>query len=379
MSTPHQTPDGWRCDTQPSNLRRAQWMDYRDPAILLITMVTTDRLPLLGELQGERVALSSLGVQVAQEIERIPSYKDAAAIEIYDYVVMPDHVHILLHIHERLPKHIGRYLYWFKLKCTDAYTLIFGDTNARGTTRENITREEPYTPTGQVLAGSPITPALWGAFDGGSSRNKSYPFAPEYHDRILKGKEQLSHMKRYIKDNPRRLALKRANKELFRIHQDTLIKDIPCTTLGNMFLADYPLKQVVQCSRRLTQTEIDALKTQYLKDAAEGVVHITAAISEGEKQIARALREAEYPLIVLLHEGFPKPENPHYQYYKPSGVYFEACAKGKLLLLEPHQEVLELPDIVAKTEDKVGKIPHTSQRYRFVAMNNIADLITSSI
>lgn len=363
MAKAQQTSDGWRCEKQPSNLRRAQWMDYRDPAILLITMVTTDRLPLFGELHGESMVLSPLGKQVAQEIEQIPTYQGASTIEIYDYVVMPDHVHILLHIHERLPKHIGRYIYWFKLKCGDAYRLINGDADTRGTTRENITREEQYTATGPVL-------------DGGSSSD-SYLFAPNYHDRILKGKKQLAHMKRYIQDNPRRLALKRANKELFRIQQDIPLNGIACTTLGNMFLADYPLKQVVQCSRRMTQAEIDELKAQCLTQAEQGVVHITAAISEGEKQIARALREAEWPLIVLLHEGFPKPDSSHYQYYKPSGVYFEACAKGKLLLVEPYQQALEMPQVVAQAEAKVGSIPHSSQRYRFVAMNMIAEIIAS--
>ena len=338
MPKPQKTPYGWRCDTQPSNLRRAQWKDYRNPSILLITMVTTDRLPLLGELQGESIALSTLGEQVAQEIERIPTYIDAAAIEIYDYVVMPDHVHILLHIHERLPKHLGRYLCWFKIRCS---SLVGYTTSTKPSDQASL-------------------------------------FAPNYHDRILMEKNQLSHMKSYIQENPRRLALKRANKELFRIHQDILIKDIPCTSLGNMFLVDYPLKQVVQCSRRLTQDEINKLKAECLTQAQQGVVHITAAISEGEKQIARALREAEYPFIVLLHEGFPKPDSPHYQYFKPSGVYFEACAKGKLLLIEPRQEVLEMPEIARITEEKVGKIPHTSQRYRFVAMNNIAKILASS-
>jgi hypothetical protein len=211
--------------------------------------------------------------------------------------------------------------------------------------------------------------------DGGSLSDEPYPFAAKYHDRILIGKNQLAHMKRYIKDNPRRLALKRANKQLFRIQQDIQLNGIACTTLGNMFLADYPQKQVVQCSRRLTQAQIDELKAECLAQAEQGIVHITAAISEGEKQIARALREAEYPLIVLLHEGFPKPDSPHYQYYKPSGVYFEACAKGKLLLVEPHHEALEMTDVVAKAEEKVGKIPHDTQRFRFVAMNALAERI----
>lgn len=361
MAERYKTEEGWRCEKKTSNHRRAHWLDYQNPATLLLTLVTTDRLPLFGYLQGEEIVRTALGQRIAEEIEHIPTYKNASAIEIYSYVVMPDHVHILLHIHERLPKHIGQYIGWFKRQCTLIYQQL--------TTGPVLGVNSPSSissPSGPVLGAN-------------SPSGKVLPFAPEYHDRILTRKGQLANMKHYIQDNPRRLALKRANKELFKIHQNISLNHLPCTTLGNMFLADYPIKQVIQCSRRLTQEQIDMQKAQCLANAAEGVVHITGAISEGEKQIAQALRENGYPLIVILHEGFPKPEDPHYRYFKPQGVYFEACAAGKLLLIEPDKELLEREDIVALTEEKVGHIPHESQRYRFVAMNMIADEIARRI
>ena len=316
-----------------NRILRAKWMDYRSPSIMMVTIVTTKRLPLLGKLQGENIILTELGQKVAEEIKRIPTYNGAESIEIYSYVIMPDHVHILLHIHEHLPRHLGYYIRWFKKQCT-------------------------YI--GLALA----VP---------SARNHSPLFAPDYHDRLLKGKNQLSHMVRYIQDNPRRLALKRANKDLFRIRQNQLVGTIQCTVLGNIFLIEHPLRQVLQCSRRLTQEQIDNLKADCLREAADGTVYVTAAISEGEKQIARALREAGFPLIILLEKGFPAPDDPHYNYFKPQGVYFEACAAGKLLLIEPHRDLLDREDIAAKTEAKVGHIPHDSQRYRFVAMNILAE------
>lgn len=362
MAERYKTEEGWRCEKKTSNHRRAHWLDYQNPATLLLTLVTTDRLPLFGHLQGEEIVRTALGQRIAKEIEHIPTYKNASAIEIYSYVVMPDHVHILLHIHERLPKHIGQYIGWFKRQCT----LIYQQLTTASVLGANSPSPMPSSPTGPVLGAN-------------SPSDKFFPFAPEYHDRILTRKGQLANMKRYIQDNPRRLALKRANKELFKIHQNISLNHLPCTTLGNMFLADYPIKQVIQCSRRLTQEQIDTQKAQCLANAAEGVVHITGAISEGEKQIAQALRENGYPLIVILHEGFPKPEDPHYRYFKPQGVYFEACAAGKLLLIEPDKELLERDDIVALTEAKVGHIPHESQRYRFVAMNMIADEIARRI
>ena len=308
-------------------------MDYRSPSIMMVTIVTSKRLPLLGKLQGENIILTELGQKVAEEIKRIPTYNGAESIEIYSYVIMPDHVHILLHIHEHLPRHVGYYIRWFKKQCT-------------------------YI--GLALA----IP---------SARNHVSLFAPQYHDRLLKGKNQLPHLVRYIQDNPRRLALKRANKDLFRIRQNQLIGTIQCTVLGNIFLIEHPLRLVLQCSRRLTQEQIDNLKADCLREAADGTIYVTAAISEGEKQIARALREAGFPLIILLEKGFPAPDDPHYSYFKPQGVYFEACAAGKLLLIEPHRDLLDREDIAVKTEAKVGHIPHDSQRYRFVAMNILAE------
>ena len=199
-----------------------------------------------------------------------------------------------------------------------------------------------------------------------------------YHDRILFHDGQLDAMIRYIADNPRRLALKRANPDLFRLHRQTLVGGIACTTLGNIFLADYPQRAVLQCSRSLTPADISALRDECLAEAANGTIYITAAISEGEKTIARTLREVGFPLIILLENGFPRPDDPHYKYFKPQGVYFEACAAAKLLLVHPDKELLERPDIVERVSLKVGNIPHDSQRYRFVAMNVIAEDIANS-
>ena len=127
----------------------------------------------------------------------------------------------------------------------------------------------------------------------------------------------------------------------------------------------------------MTQAEIDAKKEVCLQEAANGTIFVSGAISEGEKQICRALREAGYQLIILLTEGFPEPDSPHYKFYKPTGVYFEACAAGNLLLVQPDKAVLEQEDIVARVTAKVGDIPHDSQRFRFVAMNVIAEKIIS--
>ena len=315
------------------NCYRATWKDYKEPTIYLLTMNTIGRQPILGTLEGERIVLTEIGKSVAAEIREIPNYKDAGAIEIYRFVVMPNHIHVLLRVHEQLAHPIGYYVSWFKMQCMEKCSVL----------------------------------------DGIPSKEKKPVFGKEYHDRILMRKGQLARMANYIADNPRRLAMICANPDLFRIKQEKRIGKTPCLVMGNIFLADNPRKEVLKCSRRMSQEEIDARKAECLREAANGTVFVSGAISEGEKQICRALREAGHPLIIMLTEGFPDPESPQAKYYKPKGVYFEACEAGRLLLVQPDKEVLEREDIRERVTAKVGDIPHESQRYRFVAMNAVAE------
>lgn len=366
MAERYKTPDGWRYQQERWHQQRARWWDYCNPCIYMLTIVTIDRKPLLGRLVGEHIERTAIGDIVAAEIERMPTYKDFACAEVYSYVIMPDHVHILLQVHERLSMALGQYVSWFKRQCNIAAQEAAGTTPPGRTTGWNAIssttidrRVEKGVDNGPALAGS--TASI---------------FAPEYHDRILTHKGQLGNMKRYILDNPRRLALKRANPDLFKIRQQMNICGVACTAMGNMFLAEYPQRQVLQCSRSLRQAEIDAKREECLLEAEKGTIFISAAISEGEKQICRTLREAGFPLIVLLSGGFPTPDEPHYQYYKPNGVYFEACAAGRLLLIEPDKSLSEQPETVEQVVAKAGKIPHDCLRYKFLALNAIAGQIS---
>jgi hypothetical protein len=135
-------------------------------------------------------------------------------------------------------------------------------------------------------------------------------------------------MRAYVLDNPRRLAVKRAHPDLFRI-----VRDLPCAgarfaAIGNHFLLDYPVKRQVQCSRSATPEALDEQEAELLAAARHGAVLVSPCISPGEKRIARAALAASLPLIVLLENGFPP-------FYKPPKTYFEACAAGRLLMLAP--------------------------------------------
>jgi hypothetical protein len=95
-------------------------------------------------------------------------------------------------------------------------------------------------------------------------------------------------------------------------------------------------------------------------------------------------------LVVLLNDGFPKEGSPHERYYKPGGVYFEACSRGQLLLLEPTEHAFLDADIQAAVEETLRRkaearhytytpISVTSLRYRFVALNEMAKRLAQNM
>ena len=369
----------------------------------MLTLVVRDRQPLLCTIEEDEKGLcavsTEIGRAVLEETEHIT--KIYPQIRILCRQIMPDHLHLLLFVEEALPVHLTSVVSGFKLGCNRGYwnslaklantehrreeadterineekipLAKLADTEHRGEgadTERRCGEENDKKQTAVSCAAD-----LCEAEKKDTQARRTGLWADGYHDRILFHKGQLDALIHYIKDNPRRLALKRANPGLFKIRQHLQIAGMSFTAMGNIFLADYPQKAVIQCSRKLHQAEIDAKKAECLGEAAKGMVFVSAAISEGEKQICRAVREAGHPIMVLLEKGFPKPEDPNYKYFKPQGVYFEACAAGKLLLLEPEKELYEQAEIEAEVVAKAGNIPHEALRYRFLALNAIAERI----
>ncbi len=390
MAKGQRTSDGMRYEIDHTRHHRLKNWDYRGRGIYHFTLVIAERFPLLGELVGEKpeeasISLNSFGRYVLGTIQGLPQYyapKDYS-LKIIAVQMMPDHIHVVIQVLEPMPRSIGHVIRGLKSACTKEYRRMSVEENALKNEREVHNRDGLKNATkvhnrDGLKSETGVHNRLYLVqFERIFTRMGSIWEKDEahYHERILHKEASLQVMIDYVKDNPRRLAMKRANPELFKIKQQTQIGDGTYTTLGNIFLAKNPQREVLQCSRTMTEEEIAAKREACLAEAANGTVYISAAVSPGEKTICRALREAGYLLIILLAEGFPKPDSPQYNYYKPSGVYFEACAKGRLLLVEPSEEQFERGEIEAAVVAKAGEIPHTSQRYRFLALNAIAEEI----
>lgn len=269
--------------------RRRVGHDYQSRCIYMITLVVKERRPLLGSLTGNGettpaiVEPSPLGQAVIQSLINLPKFYPQIAI--WTFQLMPDHLHFIVFVKERIPVHFGKVINGFKVGCNRAYKeLVKGDT-----------------------------PGLWE--DG-------------YNDLILDRDGQLQRMKAYIHDNPRRLAIKRNHADLFQVQRNIKVGKYTFAALGNVFLLDAPCLLQVQCSRKLTPLQINATVQRFLSLAQNGAVLISPSISPGEKAVMKAAFEHGFPVVVLQENGFAPLA-------KPGGRRFDACAQGRLLMLAP--------------------------------------------
>lgn len=317
-------------------IQRCQLHDYREPCIYHITVTTVDRKPLLGQVAGDvqvaKVVLTELGMAVRYEINLLP--KRYPQIQVLQYIVMPDHVHLILRVKERLPESLplGNIVAAWKHACGKAYTsmsatgsLKAANPNEGAAQRQTISGDGIVSsrPSGKEAFRSPSNTLSEGALAPRYLRL----FSEGYNDSILRGREQLQHMIAYVRDNPRRLLLKRANSPYFIIHHSIDVAGMRFDAIGNLALLQRPLL-AVHCRRRWTDDERQAFAAQCLKASEGGTILIGAFISKAEQKIAHTANEHRHPMIHLVENGFP-------ELYKPVGQSFYACAEGRLLLLAP--------------------------------------------
>ena len=302
-------------DKKPSMQRRCVGHDYTKRQIYMVTMVTEGRLPLFGKVVGHsdapegssdepRTELSELGLRIEREWWGIPDYYPQ--VEILALKMMPDHLHGILFVKEKMEKDLSRIVRGFKTGCNRAYRELFPFVQ--------------YVATQSQQTGQQQTRH--------NDRYHGLLFAPGFNDKLLLRQGQLQRWLDYLHDNPRRLLMKREHPDLFRVQHGLMVGNQQFSAIGNRFLLDRPVRLQVQCSRRLTDEEIAAKQAWWLSQARQGAVLVSPSISKGEKQVMRTAFNEGLPLIILQENGFT-------DLAKPGGQRMEACQRGQLLLLAP--------------------------------------------
>lgn len=235
----------------------------------MLTVVAEQRGTPFGTLQQSEdgsitVLLNSLGKEVQRCLTEMQTH--APGLELLNTVVMPDHIHAVVFVHQRLKHHLGQVVRGFKYATTKAYLQLldarFGGTHriadgrpsaaerhptalqpmppetppttaasttaansmAASTTAASSTADIPPStghPTAIIPASAP-RPVGSGKSAATTAPDQAHAitfvkplWSSGYHDRILTGRGQLNRMLRYVSDNPRRGWIKQQHRDLF--------------------------------------------------------------------------------------------------------------------------------------------------------------------
>ena len=258
------------------------------------------------------IELTPLGKTILdEELQKISTiYK---MVKVWKSCIMPDHIHMIVRVSEELPKgkHLGDIIRGFKAGCTQAWRRLI--TPALSATTP------AGSPAGSVAGSVAGSPSL---FESG------------YNDLILLDDGQLDNWKRYLDDNPRRLAIKRLHPNYFTTLNYADIAEWHCQLVGNSFLLDIPQKVAVIVHSAYSDDEYVDYREKWLACGEAGGILVSAAIATREKEVMREAMDRGYRLIFVRENGFPP-------LYKPSGESFDACSDGRLLQVSPWEYHME--------------------------------------
>lgn len=273
-------------ETIHSQKRRAPWHNYYGRGLYMITVNKHPLCRAFGALEFCRpedavVTLSAIGQVIKDQVLVTPDYNPE--IQILDYVIMPDHLHVLMRVVGPMKHHLGDVIQAIKSAVTSQARKICNDR-------------------------------LLNVFEEG------------FRDRIIKSQEQFETVRRYIKGNPSRLAVRKAHPEFFRRINNLVIGDAKCQVYGNLQLLDNPFKEQVVVHRSDTEEKRKHNRDLWLYTAANGGVLVSPFISPAEKGIREEAEDAGGRFILIINE-------PMGERYKPAGRDFELCEAGRLLII----------------------------------------------
>lgn len=231
----------------------------------------------IGSPGSPYTAASATGKAIKQALREISTID--RSLRVLQYALMPDHLHLILYVEEKLDEIIGRKLAAFKVSvnCLSGVSQVF----ERG-----------------------------------------------FNDQILTKSRSLDIIFKYLRANPYRLATRQANPGFFQKRENLLIGDTPCQLYGNIHLLDNPFREQVIVHRADTDETYSSNRDRWLYNAANGGILVSPFISKREKEIRREAEELGGRFILITNEPLEDRQ-------KPMGKDFELCTEGRLLIIAP--------------------------------------------
>lgn len=273
--------------------RRCFGVDYSDRNSYLFTINLSKNVPDLSIIKPVRdangalvpdVTITASGQAALQSLEVLSHVK---GIEIVAKAIMPDHVHLMVYVHEKLPRHVGSYIQGFMAGCTSRWKKIM--------------------------------------INEGRAFDQSF-FEDDYNDRVCMHKGQWQIMKDYVNDNYRRRAMIMAHPDYFQKIRNIQLCGRRLSIYGNPYLLKSPERMVIRWSSRFTPEELEKREKALLDISRHHGVVKSPLINENERNLKDKCIAAGARLIHVIWQGFPDR-------YKPAKSEFELCQQGRLLII----------------------------------------------
>ena len=359
-----------RLETIHRMTRRCFGWDYRQRAIYQITLVQADRQrPVLGrvtvddpsappESVAARFEPSEVGDAILAHWKRIGEF--TPEIKPLYCQLMPDHLHAILEVTRPMAKPLGNAIGGFKTGCEKLYRELA--LSAQNKELALSAQNKGLMPSGRNVARGACS------VSGAQAPDQFRLWAPGFQDTILFRAGQLDRMFNYLRDNPRRLAVKRLYPDLFRVVTDCRLKlgerSGRFFLRGNRFLLDRPLLQV-QVSRadfvyrrepirgggkRIVRDaagvpQIESCSAAFeekcgrlLEEAKHGAVLLSPCVSDGEREVARLAFERKLPLVAMRNKGFAPPGKAEWQVIRRLRGRAFVAAGARLLAFRTRRE-----------------------------------------
>ncbi len=299
--------------------------DYTRPFFYMVTIRRLPGLPPLSRLDPN----DPFGIDPTCPItlalrDTIRKFVEASpGIEaISPYVIMPDHLHLLIKLNDR----------------PEGKSLISYMNILLRVLRNTCQKE-------WNLGHAPV-------------------FSDDWHDLIVKKVKQLANFNRYIRDNPKMAMLRQSHREKFycyRGYRHWRLGDTPCDLVGNPELLDEPAVLAVKVSRSVAPgtPEWQKLETFY-DNWRPGATAIGTWWSKGEKMAYQKILDNGGNVVVLCPDGFGER-------WHPTGEEAQAlCAEGRLLFLSPYPA-------------HTAQLPPGETRTRCLALNALARQMEAAV
>ena len=354
--------------------KRCQKKNYRLPGAYHITINVAERQwhPLGqvvgnldqpdGDANAPRVELTAIGKMVEEELTKSIT-THYPMIEVQDYVVMPEHLHFILVVHNSIisrngrETHLGQVIAGFKKGCNRRYWEMTGMTANGQQDKPADARAESTSPLRDA-----VHPHGFKVPSSGTT-NRPPLFAYGYVDVMPLQPGQLETQRHYIHNNPRSRLMRTSNRNLQSPQRGDIgtalklpalkgylqrecgtplfdedkwenIQNRLLTNDGMVTCDSYGNRQLLQCRmlpvvcHRKDKASFTLQKQRCLTAASEGAILVSARIAKGEQEIIDTAIQQGLPAITIEDNGLPER-------YHPSERRIDLCATNKLLIVTP--------------------------------------------